>query len=269
MNVYWLEQCREDVPQGNDWLSSREVRFLQGLRFDRRRADWRLGRWTGKRAVALHLNLPYSPAALAAIEIRPASSGTPEAFFENKPVAVTISLSHRDDRAICALAPSGSELGCDLEAIEPHSDAFLADYFTVEEQAFVTARSLIDRTLFVALLWSAKESVLKALREGLRLDTRSVMIELTGPQDLSTWNSFQARCKGGQVFHGWWQIANDMVRTVAAAPRPTLPIALSIPPLTSDRSSRDSDGRATEHHVGLCDRSEPVLEVGGMRKGVS
>lgn len=32
-------------------------------------------------------------------------------------------------------------LGCDLELIEPHSDALVADYFTADEQAMV-ARTL-------------------------------------------------------------------------------------------------------------------------------
>ena len=54
----------------------------------------------------------------------------------NRP-QVTISLSHRSGAAICAVAPAGVDLGCDLEVIEPRSEAFVADYFTVDEQALV------------------------------------------------------------------------------------------------------------------------------------
>ena len=71
---------------------------------------------------------------------------------------------------------SGAELGCDLEIVEPRSDAFIADYFTAEEQALIERTSAADRSLLLALLWSAKESALKALRAGLRLDTRSVIV---------------------------------------------------------------------------------------------
>ena len=85
------------------------------MRFAKRRDDWRLGRWTAKRALAAYLNLPSNPQTLADIEIRPAPSGAPEVFVANKPAAVTISLSHRGGVAACAVAPSGMELGCDLE----------------------------------------------------------------------------------------------------------------------------------------------------------
>ena len=52
MHVYWLEQTEANVPEDNTWLSPREVAFADRLRFAKRRADWRLGRWTAKRAGA-------------------------------------------------------------------------------------------------------------------------------------------------------------------------------------------------------------------------
>jgi len=180
MNVYWLEQTEADVPQDHDWLSANEAARLNGMRFAKRRADWRLGRWTAKRALAAYLNVPFHPQALTDIELRPASSGAPEVFFANKPAAVAVSLSHRAGSALCAVAPSGAALGCDLEIIEPRSDGFVADYFTPEEQALVSEALAPDRPPLLALLWSAKESALKALRTGLRLDTRCVTVEVSG-----------------------------------------------------------------------------------------
>src|SRR6476469_10047436 len=79
--VYWLEQTQADVPAENDWLSARESVCLSGLRVAKRRADWRLGRWTAKCAVASFLNLSMDAQDLAQIEIRPASSGAPEIFI--------------------------------------------------------------------------------------------------------------------------------------------------------------------------------------------
>jgi 4'-phosphopantetheinyl transferase len=221
MNLCWLEQCGQDLPKENDWLSQNEINFLESLRFAKRRGDWRLGRWTVKHALAAYLNSPCSPAGLAKIEIRPAPSGAPEAFFENKPAPVTISLSHRDDRAICVVAPPAVDMGCDLERVEPRSDAFIADYFTPDEQELVIRHTLAERPLLLALLWSGKESALKALRTGLRIDTRSVVV---GPVDLSLdldgWSPLQVRHKDGQKFNGWWQMGDGMVRTVVAAPPP-------------------------------------------------
>src|SRR5271166_1659982 len=100
MNVHWLEQTEADVPADNDWLSAPEAVRLNAMRIAKRRADWRLGRWTAKRALSVILDLPAYP-LFRKIEIRAAASGAPEAFFDNRPAALTISLSHRAGIAAC------------------------------------------------------------------------------------------------------------------------------------------------------------------------
>jgi 4'-phosphopantetheinyl transferase len=229
MCVYWLEQTEADVPEENDWLSKSELIFFNRLRFAHRRADWRLGRWTAKQAVAACCNLLSSPQTLARIEIVPAPSGAPEVSVDNKLAAVTISLSHRNHSAICTLGSGTFELGCDLEVIEPRSDAFIADYFTVEEQALVATQPATHRPQLLALLWSAKESALKALRFGLRLDTRSVVVGLLDWScDVSGWHPLRVRYIAARTFRGWWQVADNMVQTVVASPPPGRPISLAL-----------------------------------------
>ena len=229
MKVYWLEQTEADVPAENDWLSPREAVCLNAMRFPKRRADWRLGRWAAKCALSITLEAPANPQIFKKIEIRPAPSGAPEAFFGNQPAAVVISLSHRDGRAICAVTMSGMEMGCDLEMIEPRSDAFVTDYFTIEEQALVAGASAADRDRLLALLWSGKESALKALHTGLRLDTRSVIVNPRAESfDLNGWSPLRVRSTAGQVFHGWWQRSDNIVRTVVADPPPDPPIPLNV-----------------------------------------
>jgi 4'-phosphopantetheinyl transferase len=251
MDVYWLEQAEADIPQENDWLSQSESIRLGSLRFAKRRADWRLGRWTAKCAVAAYLNLPAHPRVLAQIEIRPAPSGVPEVFFASKPAPATISLSHRAGTAICAVAAPGVVLGCDLEMIEPRSDAFVSDYFTADEQALVARTPAANQPGLLALLWSGKESALKALRVGLRLDTRCVIVspgddavpqgddqgECVGVSALpfalscgrDDWRPLRVRYAGGCVFHGWWMSASKLVCTVVADPPPIPPILLNDP----------------------------------------
>jgi 4'-phosphopantetheinyl transferase len=253
ISVYWLQQTEADVPPDNDWLSESEGVCLRGMRFAKRRADWRLGRWTAKCATAIYLNLLRDPSTLAQIEIRSSPSGAPEVFYFNQPAPVAISLSHRAKMALCTIGPLGTDLGCDLEMIEPHSDAFIADYFTAEEQALVARMSAAERPRLVALIWSAKESALKALRAGLRLDTRSVVVTFLddffdkvrgldedqpgsreGPGFLpsaafSNWRPLQVRHGDGQVFQGWWQHAGKVLRTLVAAPPPACPIRLELP----------------------------------------
>ena len=248
VNIFWLEQTEPDVPADNQWLCANEIFRLAAMRIPKRRADWRLGRWTAKQAVAACLNLPTDLPALANIEIRAAISGAPEVFLHNRPADIAISLSHRAGTALCSVAPLGATFGCDLELIEPRSDAFVADYFTVDEKAIIHRTSVAERALVLALLWSGKESALKALRVGLRLDTTSMCVspsddwpqtstewdpilpEATNPDG---WRPLQVRYSAGQVFGGWWRAQNGLVRTVVSNPLLPIPLrargALSVP----------------------------------------
>lgn len=241
MNIYWLEQSETAVPEEDGWLGPNELRHLRGLRIPKRRNDWRLGRWTGKRAVAAYLLLTNREEQ--DVEIRPSMSGAPEVFLDGKLADIAISLSHRAGSAACAVAPFGTILGCDLELIEPRSDAFLADYFTDAEQAWIRRAAATHRDQLVTVLWSAKESALKALRTGLRLDTRSVSVSL-GTQPTSSnvaqasrcafpaedWLPLSVICTNRFVFHGRWQCSGGFARTVVSAPPAE---ALSILPTTT------------------------------------
>lgn len=229
MHVYWSEQREDDVPAGNDWLSDREASCLAGLRFVKRRTDWRLGRWTAKRAVATFLNLPPETDSLAQIEIVAASSGAPQVVLRKRAAEVSISLSHRAGIALCAVAQGGVDLGCDLESIESRSDAFVTDYFTPAEQSLIARVSNGERPLLINLLWSVKESALKALQVGLRSDTRSVEVRPVD-QPVSRgdrWSSLVVRHSHSRTFYGWWRQKDRIVRTVVATGPIDCPISLA------------------------------------------
>ena len=135
-------------------------------------------------------------------------------------------------------------MGCDLEISETHSDAFIGEYFTAEEQGMVAVLDPHYRSGFVTLLWSAKESALKALREGLRLSTREVRVELdpqqfcnaigTAPEASDgdcfkpiSWFPLQVS-SDHRIFGGWWNKAEHLVRTVVAEPDCDVPSMLKI-----------------------------------------
>jgi 4'-phosphopantetheinyl transferase len=226
LEVHWFEQSEADIPRYNEWLSASEILRLDSMRVPKRRSDWRLGRWTAKNAVAKYLNLPAHTYSLSKIEISFESSGAPLALVDSAPAPVMISITHRDRSAACAIAPYGVELGCDLETVEPHSEAFLSDYFTAEEQRLFA--SSCTRDLVATLMWSAKESALKALHEGVRLDTRSVVVSLAEEFQPWTWHALQVRYMRGDLFHGWWQITARTIRTLVANPRPLPPLSLQV-----------------------------------------
>lgn len=200
-----LADCRE-LPEDDSWLDPEEVECLRSFRVPGRRLDFRLARWTTKRAVAAWLGRAENPSE-----------------------AVEVSVSHRDGRAACAVAPAGTRLGCGLERIEPRSELFLQDCFVPSEIEMVLSAPVEQRPLLANLLWSAKESALKALKTGLRADTRSVEVRLL---DLSArdWGRLEViQPATGEVFHGWWRRDEGWVLTVVSDPAPTAPARLSPP----------------------------------------
>lgn len=247
MNIYWFEQRLEDVPSDQAWLSTGEVERLRSMRFPKRRGDWLLGRWTAKNAVAVFLETSNDLSDLREIEVHASASGAPVVYFRNEPTGIEISLSHRGFVGACAIAPAGALLGCDLELIEPHCDAFAKDYLSSEEQVLVCRYDAANRLLVVALLWSAKESALKALKEGLRLDTRLVRVNFPEePPKLvfqpnhtvqdsfrfeeltpdTSWSPLEVRYQCHQALGGWWARTGSLIRTVLAAPPAGKPILL-------------------------------------------
>jgi 4'-phosphopantetheinyl transferase len=225
VDLFWIEQTAVDVPPGDRWLGPREKARLSELRIPKRRDDWRLGRWTAKLAVASYLDLGQPD--LSSLEVLPDLSGAPLVYRDGHPVPVSLSLSHRESTGFCVVAEHDVPTGCDLELVEPRNDAFLADYFTSTEQAIVSGTPVEDRHAMLTLLWSAKESVLKALHEGLRMDPRDVSVSVEGfhgPQ--GRWNPFRARVTGWESFRGWWTRENYLIRTVTGVPPPNPPTPL-------------------------------------------
>jgi 4'-phosphopantetheinyl transferase len=223
-SIYWLTGKSPDLPENDGWLSPSERIRIAELRIPKRRNDWELGRWTAKRAIAALLKGSAPPDSQ--IEIRAASDGAPEAFLENAPAGFSISISHSHSRSLCAIGPFPLSVGCDLEWIEPRESEFLKSFFTPEELSAVKERPAGDRPLACNLIWSAKESILKVLRQGLRRDTRSVRVQVDF-QTRDEWNAWTGNClESSRIFHGWWRTCDGFVFTMAAEQPSSYPVQL-------------------------------------------
>lgn len=198
---------------GAAWLSDAERAVLAGLHLPKRAADWRLGRWVAKEAVVRALGA--EELSWRDIEVLAGPGGEPRARILAPGVwpATTLSLSHSGGVGFAAAGVGAFRLGCDVEEIAPRSDAFVADYLTAEEAAWVEAGGA-ERHERANLLWSAKESALKALGEGLRLDTRSVGVVVG--EASADWAGLDATASGGAVFRGVWRQSGGFVWTVVA-----------------------------------------------------
>jgi 4'-phosphopantetheinyl transferase len=218
--VYWLTQTAADVPGDSDWLAERERQKLEELRYVKRRADWRLGRWTAKRAVCTHSKRAGVELSPVDVEIVAAKGGAPVLSISGSPADIGISISHSGGLGFCAVGPRELALGCDAEAIARRSDRFVEDFFTSLEFESVRCASADDRPLLSTLIWSAKESVLKALGEGLRRDTRSIATMVSQEAGAQQWDRFEAECAAsGKSFYGWWRRFDDFVLTIATDTR--------------------------------------------------
>ena len=193
------------LPEHDDWLSSAELERLGAMRFPKRRGDYRLGRWTAKQAVADYLGHDSSIEALGGIVIGSDEEGAPEAWVAGDRAPCSISLSHREGRALCAVAAPEARVGCDIERVERRSSAFVDQFLSDSEAASVESAPEPYRSRAATLFWSAKESALKALRTGLSVDTRDVVVELSGRPAPRTWLPLEVSVPGEeQALAGWW-----------------------------------------------------------------
>jgi len=196
------------LAQGHAWpglLSPREETILSGLGIVPRRRKWLLGRLAAK--LLVREMSPESRLVDSHISVLNQPSGEPFVLIEGHGGwSHPISISHRSAIGMAA-APTDSHarIGADLETVEPRDEALVRQFFTDDEAAAVEA-SGDDRNLVMARIWSAKEAVLKLVGLGLRIDTRGVVVRLTG-------DTF-AGCPDG------WQPID--VKVVAALPRQDL-----------------------------------------------
>lgn len=236
------------VPEG--LLSPAERQRLAQLSTEKRRREWLLGRCAAKRLVRCYLKREtgQEPPLDALVIAREAEdNAAPIVVFDslavpqdlpvgsrwvrNAPLVaepgrrrglpvprvsgwqlpISLSISHRDDVAFCAMytaandeGPAATEangadradvegvqtlqplplvgladelvrVGVDIEAIEPREESFLEAYFDLEERRWLGQTLEEEQPLLATVVWSAKEAVLKALHLGLTVDTRRVV----------------------------------------------------------------------------------------------
>lgn len=213
LDTWWLARGADQVPPVGDWLSPAERVRAGGMRYAKRRTDFLLRRWTLKQAVVRVLGWPDDAGALARIEARPAPGGAPLLYLDGRTAGRGVSLTDRAGCAACLVAARSAAIGCDVEVIEPRSEAFVRDYLTDSERRAVQAGGPA-RDLLANLVWSAKESALKVLGTGLRADTRSVEVTVAeaGPAEFS-WSPLEVRTASGVCLPGWWRRSGAFVLT--------------------------------------------------------
>lgn len=261
--IRWLVQSVVDHPDlaagrpPAGLLSPAELERYAGYLNPKRRRDWLLGRWTAKRLIQAHYAAAerFHP-ALDSFTVTQDSDGAPyvvscnpalssSALEDDAParLPLALSISHSHGSAFCAVCCTNAHpinLGADLELVEPRGAGFVHDYFTAEERHALAGAPPGLADLLVTATWSAKESVLKALRLGLRVDTRTVQC-MVPPAQPRMWSTFSIDlCGAVQPVHaettpaeaayaatahaeppyagmphgftGWWRVVDNRLR---------------------------------------------------------
>ena len=197
-----------------DRLSEPERRQLEGMRFPARRGDWLAGRLAIRQLFA---GLGYP---LEGIEIANEPSGAPFArrVASGERLPGCLSISHRQGHALCAYTPhKGVGIGADLERVEPRSEAFCRDYFTEDERFGAEGWEDETRARWFNLLWSLKESCMKAAKRGLRIDALDLQVEVEGfewPLPAG-WKPARAQnLRTGERFSLAWELRGESLLTL-------------------------------------------------------
>ncbi len=238
IRLFWLECVESDLPLDESWLADAEIACVRKTWAAKRRRDWLLGRWTAKCAVAAHLGIVHHAAAFRSLAIVPEETGAPRLLVDGEVPGLSLSISHRDGRALAVISSQTPSVGCDLERCEPRSPAFVEQMLTPSEVEQVEQLHAVNWAGIETLIWSAKESVLKLLALGLRVDSRYVSVQIHALNEAVTgWQKFSAAVADGTRFAGWWCRDWTWIRTIASWGEPSTPVRLNI---SNARASRVS-----------------------------
>ncbi len=245
--IFWL--LSRDEPPGDEssWLSPRETVRLREFRVEKRRSDWKAGRFTAKQLLKkVFENESGGCPPLSHLEILRERSGAPyvalapEAtpFGGTEPggrFPLSLTISHSNGTGFAGLLSwrkpetNGWPIGADLEWIEPRSRLFVEDFFVERERDIVFAAREDEQPLLANLIWSAKEAALKALKYGLTIDTRDVRVfferrpdalPFPGPEG-GGWQPLEFEMSSriprtANRFAGFWTVRQGFVLTLAA-----------------------------------------------------
>lgn len=226
MLIYWTLFSGEPEPKSvEDFLSQDELGVYLGIKVAKRQHEWLSGRLAAKQLLLQNLT-NAGDLSLRSVSVKNDPNGAPYfAFSHHQRLPGCLSISHSHRLALCGLTfAEGVQIGFDLERIEPRFPGLAEDFFTPLEVQSLLSFEQSQQDLWITLIWSAKEAMLKALGMGLHLDTRSVEICLvpadcweTVAENIPGWRSLPVKYHGSEP-GSWlvfWQKMDEFILTAA------------------------------------------------------
>ena len=161
----------KDLPPAQTVLSGAECAFYKTLKLPKRKAEWLGGRLALKRLLAAHTGGNLTDFTILA----PGGVGKPVITAGKKTLQIPFSLTHSNGFAVAALSPDARFIGIDLEVVAPRITAWKNDFFHPAELTR-------EDDVFLTLLWTQKEALVKLLGSGLTINSRDVCVVRGKPQ---------------------------------------------------------------------------------------
>lgn len=195
-----------------DYLLTRNERsfWREKLKFEKRRTDWLHGRIAAKEAVRMLVKERLGrDIGMLDIEISKDDDRRPVVHISGGIENVLVSLSHTNGVAVAlASFQTDGKPGVDAEEITTREPDFAARFLKADELNYLEKCAPNERDAELTRLWSAKESVYKALGGALELTSFSIEIPTLTPNVMAISNA-----NSPSKFRVFSEIAGEHVRS--------------------------------------------------------
>jgi len=157
----------EQVGTWRTWLSTEEHRCLQSFGSEKRRREFMVGRAAARQLIGHCLDLAPSEVSLAVAD---------DGAVDVRGGDLHLSIAHSGPHAVAVAAPH--PVGVDLEAVVERDRSLIRFLLHPDERERVMQLFPYDTVPTIVLLWTLKESVLKARRSGFRLSPKKLRLDL-------------------------------------------------------------------------------------------
>ena len=146
----------------NNFLHTQELSIYNNIKFEKRKHSYLLGRYCAKQAIN---GLFCDRISNKDIDIK---AGVFENPLINEPsnLKLGISISHSKSFGAAIAYPESHPMAVDLEVINKNNNKTIESQMTKKDLSFISSLSL-EQTEGLALLWTFKEALSKALKCGL------------------------------------------------------------------------------------------------------
>lgn len=193
-----------DALPRHEFLSPEEATMSAGFKFAAKKQGFLLGRLAAKRALGALLEEPD----LRRIEIRAGVFGQPLTLHP-RAAAAEVTVSHSHGLAVALAYPADYPMGIDLETISAVSaESVIGELQASPAELTWLATGGVDAATACCILWTARESLGKALKLGLNSPLGILALSQVLPGRDGTWSGqylnfprcqFRARVESDRV----------------------------------------------------------------------